>query len=75
MTYLWPYAKQEARELYDECSMERTSQSARTRPLLQWRGQPLRSLGFEMEMTCDIDKALVPGVTTYTASGIENAPG
>ena len=75
MTHLWPHAKRQALELYDECNMETSllsGISGRQLAALEWNSSPARKLEFQIDMTCEIDKTTSLGVTTYTASGIQS---
>ena len=78
MRRLWPYAKQYAVRVFDACQMETSGQAGMVEPVLRWYdGRHIQQLEFRLQMTCHIDKAAYagpfPGVTTYTASGIQEA--
>ena len=72
MTNLWPHAKQTAVTLLDKCNAQNPGLHGRAIVKLEWQGPPYRRLGYQLDMSCQIIKKYLPGVTTYTPTGVES---
>ena len=72
MTYLWPHAREVASRVLDKCTKQNPGLGGVSIPTLTWPGPPFRELQFMVLITCQIDKSRMPGVTTYTLSGVQS---
>ena len=71
-TYLWPHAREVANRVLTKCTRRNPGLSGSSMPTLTWPGPPFKELQFIIFVTCQIDKSSMPGVTTYTLSGIQS---
>ena len=69
MTKLWPHAKQMARDIYENCGHRSLCGFDHT--VVEWDEPKTQKLGFQIEMACRLPKHMIPGVTTYTPTGVQ----
>ena len=72
MTYLWPHASEVATRVLNKCTRQNPGLSGMSIPTLTWPGPPFKELQFFLMVTCQLDKKNMPGVTTYTPSGVQS---